>query len=123
MLDVTTYDPRVHGSPVCDGCGRPHLLPGNHLYVLDTRLMISCGCVIEPSVRLTRVVCSALSAADFALLIGALCSDAHLTRAITARQGVVVVQACGLCNAPLGRAIGDDGNDLCEFCAAALRGW
>ena len=126
MLTVTTYDPRVHGSPVCDGCGHPHLLPGNHLYVLDARLMISCGCVIDDSEGLTRVVCAALSVTDFALLISALCSEARLVAAVGSLREVTVARApvtCGFCGYTLSRLIGDDGSDLCAFCAASLRGW
>lgn len=127
---LTTYDPAVRPSPVCCGCGLPHLLPGGEVYVVPTpsrQLVVSRGCVIEESVRLTRVVCHALTRAEFRRLMGALCAaevacGSEYARTCLAIDAVaeVVPSKCEWCGT---ERDAEDTTGLCVGCQELLRGW
>lgn len=132
MLTTSTYDPAIHGAPHCDGCGLPHLLLGGAVYTLPTPtrrlLTIAQSCVFVESVRLTRTVCSALSSDDFALLLATMCEPDEVSAASAAMcealDAVAEVRptTCGLCGTRL-TGTRETTDDICDFCAAALRGW
>ena len=118
------------GSPRCHGCGLHHLLPGNRVYRVPTTggtLTIACGCVIESSVRLTRLVCRALTPAQFGDLLAFLSDPAEIDHAEAMAQASLaalatpdLVRACGLCGNALSH---EDRDDLCFSCYSSMRGW
>ena len=142
MLTTSIHDPALDPSTTCDGCGRPHLLPGGGVYLVPVDLkpgvsrllVISQGCVVEHSMRLTRVLCNALSPDQFNALLTAmsdpaecvLASDELLTTTATMcglcddKLLTTATAMCGLC----GNVLDCEGrDDLCWSCYSSMRGW